>query len=68
MRPKARRLLLMGLALIVLVGCIVPSVFHDEWTEGRTSYRRNRITGDRIVTHQEPSWGFCCFGGSRFGL
>ncbi len=68
MSITSRRLLLICLALVVLVGCVVPSVFHDEWTEGRTSYRRNRMTGDRIVTHQEPSWCLNCFGGAGFGL
>jgi hypothetical protein len=57
-----RRLVLICLALVVLIGCIVPEVFHDRYVDGTSTVRRNRLTGDVTREHFETSR--TCFGSS----
>ena len=62
-----RRVILIVLVLIVAIGCAVPSFFHDEYTVGRDTYLRNRMTGDvrmkrlRLADFSD-AFGTCCFG------
>lgn len=55
----ARRLVLLGLALVVLIGCVVPAVFHDRYVDGTATVRRNRLTGDITRENFEHSWSCC---------
>jgi len=59
-----QRLVLLIMAAMVVVGCALPSFFHDTYANRGDVFHRNRLTGDVTVEYgMRSSWGFRAPGG-----